>query len=105
MPATLLLSQTRIAVILSSVPVTLLFLRNNLIFLHQSSNFVLSLLNYSGSEIILFDILTYLFYIVAGVNATDILSMYSVIFSEVFSLVIFNDPNYSDNVLMLFSQC
>jgi len=48
-PATPPLRQARIVVILSSVSMTLLLLRNNHIPLHQSSNFVQLLSNHSGS--------------------------------------------------------
>jgi len=90
-------------VILLSVPVTLLLLRNNLISLHWSSNFVLSLLNHPGSRTILFGIPAYLFCMVAGTSATDISFMYSVISSEAFSSVILNDHNCSDNASISFS--
>jgi len=53
-PATPPLRQARIAVILSSVSRTLLLLRNNRIFLHQSSNFVQSPSNHPGSGTIFF---------------------------------------------------
>ena len=49
-----LLRQARIAIILSLVSMTLLLLRNNLISLHQSSNFVQSLSNHSGSSTMFF---------------------------------------------------
>jgi len=105
MPAIPPLSQVRIVVILLSVLITLLFLRNNLISLHQSLNFVLFPLNHPGSGIILFSIPACLFYTVLDADDTDILSMYSVVSSKMSSLVIFNDLNLSDNTLILFSQC
>ena len=66
-----LLRQARIAVILSSISVILLLLRNNLIFLHQSSNFVWSLSNHSRSGTMLLGIVvcTFLF---AGASIPDI---------------------------------
>jgi len=67
------LRQARIAVILSSVSMTLLLLRNSLISLHQSSNFVQSLSNHSGSSTIFFSISAYIFSLIAtGAGATDI---------------------------------
>ena len=48
MPTIPPLRQARIAVILSSVFITLLLLRNSLILLYQSSNFVWLLSNYPG---------------------------------------------------------
>jgi len=96
------LRQVRIAIILLSVAVTLLVLRNNLIPLHQSSNFILFPSNYSGSKTILFGIPAYLFCTVVDAGATDISSMYSIVSSEVSSLVIFNHPNHPNLVLILF---
>jgi len=66
-PATPPLRCARIAVILSSVSITLLLLRNNLIPLYQSSNFILSLLNHPGSRIMFLGIIACLFvFIVTG---------------------------------------
>ena len=59
--------------ILSLVSMTLLLLRINHIPLHQSSNFVWSLSNYSGSGTIFFGILIYMFSLIAiGTGATNI---------------------------------
>jgi len=80
-----------IAVILLSVSITLLFLRNNLIFLYQSSNFVLFPLNHSRLGTMLFIMTVCLFCAIAGTGATDILSIYSVVSSEVSSSVIFSN--------------
>jgi len=100
-----LLRQVRIAVILSSIVVTLLLLRNNQIPFHQSLNFVLFLLNYSGSRTMLLDITVYSLY-TASASAINILSILSisVVSSEVFSSVILNDPSCSDNTSILFPQ-
>ena len=94
----------KIAVILLFVPVTLLFLRNSQILLHQSSNFVLFPLNYPESRTILLDNSAYLFYITANISAIDMLSIYSAISSEASSLVIFNDLSHSDNISISCSQ-
>ena len=101
MPATPSLRYARIAVILSLVSMTLLLLRNNHIPLHQSLNFVLSPLNYLGSETMFLGITAYLFvFIVTGTSATDITSSdCSIILSEV-SFVICKDPSYSNSVSM-----
>ena len=96
------LSWARIVVILLSVSVTLLLLRNSQIPLHQSLNFVLFLLNHSESGIIFFSIIACSFYAVAGAGTTDISSVYSVVSSEIPSSVIFNDFNHSDNAFILF---
>ena len=61
--------------ILSSVSMTLLLLRNSLIPLHQSSNFIQSPLNYPGSSTLFFGILACTFLLItgtAGADATDI---------------------------------
>ena len=44
----------------------------------------------------------YLFCAIANTGATDILSVYSVVSSEVFSSVILNDLNCSDNAFISF---
>ena len=95
----------RIVVIMLSIPVTLFLLRNNQILLYQSLNLVLSLLNYPGSRTMLFGMTICSFYTVAGADATNISSMYSVISSEAFSLVILNNSNHFDNASILFPQC
>ena len=88
--------------ILSSISVTQLLLQNNLIFLHQSLNFVLSLSNHPGSETILLGNSVCLFCSYASV--IDILSVYSVLACEA-SLVIFQNPSYSDNTSISCSWC
>ena len=98
MPATSPLSQARIVVILLSVPVTLLLLRNNLIPLPQSSNFILSLLNHSGSGTMFFGMIVCLFCTASAsaVNISSIVSV-SVVSFEVSSLVILNNLSHFDN--------
>ena len=104
MPTTSSLRCTRIAVILLSVFITLLLLRNNLIPLYQSSNFIQFLSNYPGSRSILLGIIAYMFSF-AGAGTTDIfLSDHSYISSEAL-FIIFKDLNLSDNILILFILC
>ena len=67
------LSQASTVVILLSAATTLLLLRNSLIPLHQSLNFVLSPSNHPGSRTMFF-IIVFLLYI-AGTNAIDISSV------------------------------
>ena len=63
----------RIAVILLSVSMTLLLLKNNCIPLYQSSNFVQSPSNYPESDTMFFGVTTYTFLLIsAGASATDI---------------------------------
>ena len=63
-------------VILSSVATTLLLLRNSLIPLHQSMNFVLSLSNYPGSGTMFF--ITVFLLCIASTDAVNISSISSV---------------------------
>ena len=71
MPAISPLRRARIIVILSSVSMTLLLLRNNHIPFHQSLNFVWSLSNYPGSSTIFFSISVYMFLLlIAGASAS-----------------------------------
>ena len=75
MPATPLLRWAKIAVILLSVSITLLLLKNNCISLYQSLNFVWSLSNYPGSSTIFFGIPAYMFSLItteASAGTTDI---------------------------------
>ena len=84
------------AVILSSVPLTLLLLRNNLISLHQSSNFVQSPSNHPGSGTMLLGIPADSF--IAGVIAGAVDISVSVCSSLVeASSLICKDPSHSDN--------
>ena len=79
MSTTFPLRWARIAVILLSVSMTLLFLRNNYIPFHQSSNFVQSLSNHPRSGTMLFGIIAYIF-LFLFTSASDIsLSICSVI--------------------------
>ena len=95
----------RIAVILSSVLLTLLLLKNNLIPLHQSSNFNQSLSNHPGSSTIFFGnpAQTFLlFAAAAGASATDISSVVVYLYSsEAFSMI-FKDSSYSDSASISF---
>ena len=87
--------------ILSSVPLTLLFLRNNLIPLHQSSNFVQLPSNHPGSRTMLLSILANLF--TAGVAAGAInisVSIYSSLVET--SWLICKDSSHSNNASILF---
>ena len=101
------LSWASTAVILSSATTTLLLLMNNLISLYQSSNFVLSLSNYSRSETIFF-IGTFLLF-TAGTGAVDISSVSSVAGSvlrfDMLSSVTLNDPNISSNTSLASGLC
>ena len=102
MPATPPLRWARIAVILLSVFMTLLLLRNSLIPLHQSSNFVQSLSNHPGSSTMFFGIPACTFSLIAaGAGATDI-SVSICSYSLEVSSVICKDSSHSDNVLILF---
>ena len=99
------LRRARIAVILLLVSMTLLLLRNNLIPLYQSSNFVWSLSNYPESSTMFFGILAHLFSFTvgagAGAGAVDIsVSVLSSLFEA--SSVICKDPSHSDNASILF---
>jgi len=88
-------------VILLSVSITLLLLRNNCIPLHQSLNFVLFSLNYSKSETMFLGIIACLFvFVVTGTSVIDIvLSDYFIVLSKVL-FVIYKDPSHSDSASM-----
>ena len=90
--------------ILSSVFITLLLLRNSLIPLHQSSNFIWSLSNYSGSSTIFFGIPVCAFLLIAAsasAGTTDISASICLYLLEA-SSVICGDPSHSDNVSISF---
>ena len=88
--------------ILSSIPVTLLLLRNSLIPLHQSSNFVWLLSNYPGSSTIFLGIPACAFLLfTASAGAVDISVSVCLSLLEAFS-VILRDSSHSDNALILF---
>ena len=97
------LRQARIAVILLFILVTLLLLKNNQISFHQSSNFVLSLSNHPRFGTMLLGNSTCLFCIFFGASAINISSVYSIVFSEM-SSVIFNNPSLFNNASILYSQ-
>ena len=84
---------------------TLLLLRNNLIPLHQSSNFDWSPSNHPGSSTMFFSntACTFLlFATVSGAGATDISFMVVCLYSSEASSMICKDPNYSDNASISF---
>ena len=87
--------------ILSLVSITLLLLRYNCIPLHQSSNFVWFLLNYSRSKTILFSITACIFSFIVGAGTADISVSVCLYLLEAFS-VICRDSSYSNNAFILF---
>ena len=101
-PATPLLRQARIAVILLLVSMTLLLLRNSLIPLHQSLNFIWSPSNHPRSGTILLDVIACMFSLfIAYAGASDIsMSVHSYLFEA--SSVICKDLSHSDNASILF---
>ena len=89
--------------ILLSVPVTLLLLRNSLISLHQSSNFDRSLSNYPGSGTILFGNPANTFPPLStamGAGAVDISVSVCSYSSVEFPSLICKDPSRTDNASM-----
>ena len=87
--------------ILSSVLLTLLLLRNNLIPLHQSSNFVQSPSNHPGSRTMLLGIPANSFTTGATAGAVDIsVSICSLLVEA--SWLICKDPSHSDNASISF---
>ena len=91
--------------ILSSVYMTLLLLRNNLIPLHQSSNLDWSLSNHPGSSTMFFSnpVCTFpLFATVSGTGTADISSIVVCSYSSEASSVICKDPSHSNNASILF---
>ena len=99
-PATLSLRRARIAVILSSVSMTLLLLRNNRIPLYQSSNFVRSLSNHPRSGIIFLGNPACPFSWLIPAISTSAVNISSVVvcsYSSEASSVICKDPSLSDN--------
>ena len=88
--------------ILLSVSMTLLLLRNSLIPLYQSSNFIQLPSNHPGSGTMFFGILAYMFsLLIAGAGAVDISVSICLYLLEA-SSVICRDPSRSDNVLISF---
>ena len=104
MPATSPLRQARITVILLLVTITLLLLKNNLIPLHQSSNFVWSPSNHLGSGTIFFGITACMFSLIAttSAGAVDILFVFVCLYLLEASFVICKDSSHSNNILILF---
>ena len=96
------LSQANTTIILLSVAITLLLLRNNCISLHQSSNFIWPPSNYPWSDTILFSITTYT--VLSCATSTGTVNISSdansiVLFpSEAYFSVILNDFNISSSV-------
>ena len=91
--------------ILSSVPLTLLLLRNSLIPLHQSSNFVQSPSNYPGSGTIFFGNPAWTFSLATaapGAGVPDISMSVGSYLSVEASLLICKDPSLSDNASISF---
>ena len=85
--------------ILSLVSKTLLFLRNSLIPLYQSSNFVQSLSNHPRSGTMLLGITTCMFlFVCTGVPDISV-SVHSLLLEA--SSIICKDPNYSNNAFIL----
>ena len=94
------LSQASTTVILSSVAVTLLLLRNKWIPLHQSSNFIQSPLNHPRSKTIVLSI-TVCSNAISAVNISSISGVASSVLFEVYSLVILNNPSTSNSASIL----
>ena len=86
--------------ILLSVPVTLLLLKNSLIPLHQSSNFVQSLSNHPGSGTMFLGIFTCVFSLFTA-GAVDISVLVCSSLLEASSIIL-RDPSHSDNTSILF---
>ena len=102
-PAIPPLRRANIAVILSSIPLTLLLLRNNLIPLHQSSNLDRSPSNHPGSGTILFGNPAWTFSLAAvapGAGVPDISVSVCSYSSVEASSSICRDPSRSDNASM-----
>ena len=98
------LSWASTAVILLSIIITLLLLRNNCIPLHQSSNFIQLLSNYPRSSIIFFGITACAISLcTVSISTVDISfnADFIILFLfEISSLVILNNPNISSSTLI-----
>ena len=84
---------------------TLLLLRNNLIPLHQSSNFDQSSSNHPGSGTMFFSNSTWMFLLfaaAAGAGATDISSVVVCLYLSEASSVIFKNPSHSNSAFISF---
>ena len=88
--------------ILSLISMTLLLLRNNLIPLHQSSNFVWLPSNYSGSGTMFFSIPACPFLLTVTAGTIDISSVVVCLYLLEASSVICKDSSHSDNASILF---
>jgi len=88
--------------ILLLVSIVLLLLRNNLIPLYQSSNFILSLLNHPGSGTMFLGTLAYLLFSYIDTGIINILSVYFVILPETLFMIC-KDPSCSDNLSISLS--
>ena len=82
---------------------TLLLLRNNYIPLHQSSNFVLFLLNYPRSRTIFFGVAAcILLFVIANTGTADIFSSDCSYISSKTLSVICKDPSLFNNASISF---
>ena len=84
---------------------TLLLLRNNLIPFYQSSNFIQSLSNHSGSSAMFFGNPAWmflLFVIATGASTTDISSVVVYSYLSEASSVICKNPSHFDNASISF---
>ena len=104
------LSQGSTVMILSSVATTLLLLRNNHISLYQSSNFIQSPSNHSGSGTMLFGMLacTFLLYTtsIGTINISSVSGIAgSVLLFDTLSSVILSDPNISSSASIASGLC
>ena len=101
------LSQASTAVILLSAATTLLLLRNSLIPLHQSLNFVLSPSNYPGPGTMFFVDMFSL--CIAGTGAVNISSVSgvagSVLWFDMLSSVILNNISISSSASIVSRLC
>ena len=96
------LNQANTAVILLFIVITLLFLRNKHIFLHQFSNFVSLLSSHPGSKTIFLSIIIYSNTANASADTVDIISsnisgLVILFLSKTYSLVIFNNLSISSS--------
>jgi len=83
------------------ISIITLLLRNNCIPLYQSSNFIWSLLNHTGSGTMLFSMTTWIFLFIASASAADIsVSIYLYLLEA--SSVICKDPSHSNNASISF---
>ena len=100
-PAIPPLRYVRITIILLLVFITLLLLKDNLISLYQSSNFILFLSNYFKSRTILFGIVACMFLFVCA-GAINISLLVCLFVPSEASFIIFNNSSCSNNTSILF---